>query len=209
MCPKRNDSHFLESGYPQAYTDFLYITHNSVPKYIEPSQKYINDLQNAAVVKKAGFDQSKENLTDVKEKLIEAETYICDEEISHGIDVYMGLADRFIREFYQYHVAAYLYKKCISLSQQAEDVRLEALSEMGYAKCHDLFDRSDAAIHNLEKAISKANDPDTISKVSGELIDIYQKLCDKYEAEAKGYDSNIQSALKYYQKCLDVCKKSE
>lgn len=120
----------------------------------------------------------------------------------------MKMADQFIKQFHMYHVATYLYKKCIDLSIRANDNTFEALSEMGFARCHDLFDRSDAAIHNLEKAISKAEDEETISKVSEELISIYKQMCAKYESEAKGYDSNIQQALKYYQKCLKVCEKS-
>jgi hypothetical protein len=30
----------LEDGYAQAFADFHYITHNNIPKYIDPSPKY-------------------------------------------------------------------------------------------------------------------------------------------------------------------------
>ena len=137
-----------------------------------------------------------------------AEEGIAEEEYETSIDVYMEMANNYMDIYHDYHIAAYLYKKCITLAQLAEDKNKEALAEMGFAKCHDLFDRSDAAINNLEHAKAKATDQETVSKVSEELIAIYRKLAEKYLVEAKGYDFNAQKALDNYRKCIDVCTDS-
>jgi len=159
--------------------------------------------------KKVVFQQTEEFLQNLKDQLTEAEVHIGENDFEHGITIYMTLAESYLDDYREYHVAAYLFKKCIQLAELKEDPNKEALAEMGFAKCHDLFDRSDDAIHNLEKAISKATDFDTIGKVSEELISIYKKLAEKYEHEAKGYDDNIQRSLDYYEKCIVVCRKSE
>jgi hypothetical protein len=72
-------------------------------------------------------------------------------------------------------------------------LRREALAEMGFAKCHDLFDKSDEAILNLENSMRKAEDedPQTVKIISRELITIYKKLAEKYEVEAKDFDENV------------------
>lgn len=64
---------------------------------------------------------------------------------------------------------------------------------MGFAKCHDLFDKSDEAILNLENSMKKAGDghSDTVKLISKELIAIYKKLAEKYEVEAKDFDENV------------------
>ena len=42
-------------------------------------------------------------------------------------------------------------------------------------------------------------DQETVRLISKELIDIYKKLAEKYEVEAKDFDENIQAALGYYE----------
>jgi molecular chaperone GrpE (heat shock protein) len=81
---------------------------------------------------------------------------------------------------------------------------------MGFAKCHDLFDKSDLAILSLENSMKKAEDqhPETVKLISKELIAIYKKLAEKYEVEAKDFDENVQAALGYYEKCLVVCDRA-
>ena len=79
---------------------------------------------------------------------------------------------------------------------------------MGFAKCHDKFDKSDEAIMSLEKSMAKADSQETKKEVAGELISIYRKLAEKYEVEAKEFDENVQAALNYYEKCLIVCNKA-
>lgn len=54
---------------------------DSVPRYIEPSQKYINDLENNAAYMKIGFPHTSTNLLDLKKKLVKAEEYIEEERI--------------------------------------------------------------------------------------------------------------------------------
>ena len=81
---------------------------------------------------------------------------------------------------------------------------------MGFAKCHDLFDKSDLAILSLENSMKKAEDqhPETVKLISKELIAIYKKLAEIYEVEAKDFDENVQAALGYYEKCLGVCDRA-
>lgn len=82
---------------------------------------------------------------------------------------------------------------------------------MGFAICHDLFDKSDEAIENLEMAMQKAElakDSTVVKRVSEELIKIYQKLAERFEIDAKEFDENIDTALNYYEKCLEVCEKA-
>lgn len=85
------------------------------------------------------------------------------------------------------------------------------MAEVGFAICHDLFDKPDEAIEYLEVALQKAElakDPVTIRMVSEELIKIYQKLAEKNEMDAKDYDDKFQIALGFYEKCLQVCEKA-
>jgi tetratricopeptide (TPR) repeat protein len=95
-------------------------------------------------------------------------------------------------------------------SPNLQDLKREALAEMGFAKCYDLFDNSDQAIDSLENSIKKAEgqDKETMRLISKELITIYKKLAEKYEVEAKDFDENIQAALGYYEKCLEVCRRA-
>lgn len=80
---------------------------------------------------------------------------------------------------------------------------------MGFARCHDLFDRSDLAILNLEDAVKKATDQKTASIISKELIEIYKKMAQKFDLSAKSFDEDVRTALDYYEKCLVVCQKAK
>lgn len=88
-----------------------------------------------------------------------------------------------------------------------------ALGNLGFARCNDLFDKSDDAIQYLEKAMKLAkNHPPTTQLISKELIDIYKKMAQKYENEVSNTDKMEQDkdkALEYYQKCLDMCSQAD
>lgn len=177
------------------------------------------EVQNSNL-KRPNYYGNEKYLTSLKERLIQADMFIYNDEIDNAIEQYMQLAKDFIDRIKDYHVSAYLYKKCMELAKKKKvnflflffkDLSKEALAEMGFAKCHDLFDKADEAIENLEAAMQKAElakDSATVREVSKELIQIYQKLAEKYEIDAKDFDENIDTALKYFEKCLEVCEKT-
>jgi hypothetical protein len=91
-----------------------------MPVYIVPSQNYEKGLQSNGGRYRGYFIQSEENLVELKKDLKEADDYVSDEDFSKAIDCYMELARSFIEEHHDYHVSAYLYKKCIELSKLCE-----------------------------------------------------------------------------------------
>lgn len=129
------------------------------------------------------------------------------------MEKYTELANYFLTEYEEYHVAAYFYHKRITLAEKVGNKVEMALGNLGFARCNDLFDKSDDAIQYLEKAMKLAkNHPPTTQLISKELIDIYKKMAQKYENEVSNTDKMEQDkdkALEYYQKCLDMCSQAD
>ena len=119
------------------------------------------------------------------------------------------MADYFLSDCEEYHVATYYYEKCMNLAEKRKDNIAQAIAKKGYAKCNVFFDRADDAIVNLEEAISLAHDNEqTMKSVSKELIEIYKAMASKCENDVINPDEQ-QNALIYYDKCLEVCNQAD
>lgn len=75
------------------------------------------EVQNTGL-KRPNFYENEKYLLSLKENLKEADNFICDEDFDSAIDKYMELALDFIKRIKDFHVSAYLYKKCMEIAKK-------------------------------------------------------------------------------------------
>ena len=64
------------------------------------------------------FVENEGSLTKLKEDLKRAEDSLEGDEFEDAIAEYMTLAEMFMERYKNYHVSAYLYKKCMELAKE-------------------------------------------------------------------------------------------
>lgn len=135
--------------------------------------------------------------------------FLSEERWNEVLGSYKRLAEYFLTEFEEYHVAAYFYTKSIDIAEKLKDHTEFAEARLGLSKCYVLFDRSDDAINLLEKTLKMIkNDQRTMHKIAQELIENYKRIAAKYDTDSSSPEDQEKS-LDYYQRCLDVCTQVE
>lgn len=84
---------------------------------------------------------------------------------------------------------------------------MEGRSKLGQARCYDHLNNTGGAIEILEKSLEQAqkNEITQIVEITAkELMNIYQKVAESFD---KG-ENDIDKALSYYEKCLNVSRTS-
>ena len=102
----------------ESYTDFFYVTHGKVPKYIQEIKKKYQDMDNNKMQIKC-YPEDKGSLSLLRKQLIIGEDYLLDERYYEAITNYNQLASMFLDEKLQlYHEAAYFYHKSIDICKK-------------------------------------------------------------------------------------------
>lgn len=82
---------------------------------------------------------------------------------------------------------------------------MEGRSKLGQARCYDRLNNTGDAIEILEKNLDQAQRfsiTQIVEITAKELMIIYQKVAESFD---KG-ENDIDKALSYYEKCLNVAK---
>ncbi|KAM3132429.1 hypothetical protein pb186bvf_015529 [Paramecium bursaria] len=210
----------LTQGYVQSYTDFFYITYQSIPLLFHASaQMSLFDHFNIKEViyriyllkvKHQQINQSQDFLEDLKRSLIQAEesTRYQLPDRSAALEGYLILAEQFQNNHQDYIVSAYFYKRVINIARQCNEQQFEGKGRLGYGKCHYQVGLIDQSINILEESQKLCEELglETVSEqMSGQLIQIYNKMASEYE---KGEGEQINQALHYYEKCREAAQKS-
>jgi len=196
---------FLQDGYLQSYIDFFYLTNETTPSMIVPSQRLIEEYK-MNKSEKHHLEMSEDSLKKLYDDLLEAEKYLREGHTIECLHQYEGVCKAYER-LNDYETASYFYKRCLEVSKEAKYIDGEAKAYMGLGiweeKVFNIFESMKYHETALEKAID-GNLRDIINKISKELIRVYNNIAKEYE---KKHD--FTRSLEYFEKCLDACKKAE
>jgi len=195
----------LQEGYLQSYIDFFYLTNETTPSVIVPSQKLIEEYK-MNKKEKHHLELSEESLVKLSEDLVEAENYLRENHTIEWLNQYEGVCNAYER-LNDYETASYFYNRCLEVSKEAKYIDGEAKAYMGLGiweeNVFNIFESMRYHETALEKAID-GNLPDIIRKISKELVRVYNNIAKSYETK-----NDFDKSLEYFEKCLDACKKAD
>ena len=99
----------------QAYIDFFYITNETTPSFIEPSDKLIKEYQ-LNKRRKGRFVQNQDSLTDLSDRLIEGENYMREDGASKQCFKTYEEVARMFEALDDWETASYFYKRILDVS---------------------------------------------------------------------------------------------
>jgi len=94
------------------------------------------------------------------------------------------------------------------LSKNSDEQEWCGKAKLGYGKCYDRMGQPEEAISILEENLQEAEAGELgiiVEMISKELIQIYYKMA---ESAIKS-EQNIEVALSFYEKCLEVSRKAD
>lgn len=195
----------LQEGYLQSFIDYLYLTNETTPSMIVPSQKLLEEYR-MNKRRKDHLDFSEESLVKLSEDLVEAENYLREGHTIECINQYDGIWKAYER-LNDYETASYFYNRILEVSKEAKYIDGEAQAYMGLGiweeKVLNPFESMGYHETALEKAID-GNLSDFIKKISQQLVRVYKNIAKSYE-DKEEYDKSLE----YFEKCLDACKKAD
>jgi tetratricopeptide (TPR) repeat protein len=195
----------LQEGYLQSYIDFFYLTNETTPSVIVPSQKLLEEYK-MNKVEKHHLELSEESLVKLSEDLVEAENYLREGHTIECLHQYEGVCKAYER-LNDYETASYFYNRCLEVSKEAKYIDGEAKAYMGLGICEEKVFNIFESMRYHETALEKAIDgnlPDIIRKISQELVRVYNNIAKSYETK-----HDFDRSLEYFEKCLDACKKAD
>ena len=119
----------------QAYVDFFYITTETTPSEIEPSQK-LQEEYKLNKRKKQKFKHTEDNLKNLSDDLQSAEDYNRNGETEKCLQRYRKVAQEFMDKN-DYETASYFYKKCLDVSTEDGHLKGEAEAYLGLGHCEE------------------------------------------------------------------------
>jgi tetratricopeptide (TPR) repeat protein len=195
----------LQEGYLQSFIDFFYLTNETTPAVIQPSQKLLEEYK-MNKSEKHHLELSEESLVKLSEDLVEAENYLREGHTIECLHQYEGVCNAYER-LNDYETASYFYQRCLEVSKEAKYIDGEAKAYMGLGICEEkvfnIFESMKYHETALEKAID-GNLPEIIRKISQELVRVYNNIAKSYEQK-----HDFGRSLEYFEKCLDACKKAD
>ena len=108
----------LQQGYLQSFIDYLYLTNETTPSMIIPSQKLLEEYR-MNKRRKDHLDFSEESLVKLSEDLIEAEKYLREGHTIECIHGYEGICKAYER-LNDYETASYFYNRILEVSKEAK-----------------------------------------------------------------------------------------
>ena len=164
----------MQQGNVQAYVDFFYITTETTPSEIEPSQK-LQEEYKLNKRKKTRFEPTEDNLQALSDDLQSAEDYNRNGDIEKCLERYKKVAKDFMQKN-DYETASYFYKKCLDVSIEQGVIKGEAESYQGLGKCEENVLNIFYAKGYLEDALNKAVEgslEELEKQISKDLVRVY------------------------------------
>lgn len=195
----------LQEGYLQSYIDFFYLTNETTPSQITPSQRLLEEYR-MNKRRKDYLEFTEETLVKLSEDLVEAENYLREGHTIECIYKYEGICKSY-QNLRDYETASYFYNRILEVSKDAKYIDGEAQAYMGLGICEENVLNPFESMQYHETALEKAIDgnlPDIIKKVSQELVKVYKNIAKSYENK-----EDYGHSLEFNEKCLDACKKAD
>ena len=195
----------LQEGYLQSFIDYLYLTNETTPSMIQPSQKLLEEYR-MNKRRKDHLDFSEESLVKLSEDLVQAEDYLREGYTKECIQQYEGICKAY-EKLNDYETASYFYNRILEVSKEAKNIDGEAQAYMGLGICEEEVLNPFESMGYHETALEKAIDgniPNIIKKVSQQLVRVYKNIAKSYEQK-----DELDRSLEYFEKCLDACKKAD
>lgn len=194
----------LQQGYLQSFIDFFYLTTETTPSLIEPSQRLIEEYKMNKRIKEH-LDDSETTLVNISADLVQAENYLREGHTIECLKQYNSVCKAF-EGLNDYETASYFYNRCLEVSREAKYIDGEAQAYMGLGKCEEKIFNVFESMRYHETALEKAIDgnlPNIIKDISQELVRVYKNIAKNYEQK-----NDFNRSLEYFEKCLDACKKA-
>jgi hypothetical protein len=213
----------LEEGYIQAYIDFFYLTNDSTPSSLMPSEQLMKE-QKLNKQTKQRMPQDPDTLTEVMDILSSGEAAWREGQAQDCFNTYQKMATKFIG-YRDFETASYFHNRCLETSMEFKynEGEAKALKGLGIAE-ENVFNKFEAKNH-LETALEKAKAGGTnerlIKEISMDLVRVYQQIANEYldsiksrqpsqnPAEMTERESLFEMSEQFFGKCLQVSMEQE
>lgn len=125
----------LSEGFMQAYIDFFYLTNETTPSCIEPSEK-LNEEKNLNKHMKLTLEQTPDNLMEICEILKNGELYWREQAARDCFKTYEMMAVKYVK-FNDYETASYFHQRCLDISIEFKYIEGEAKAHRGLGICEE------------------------------------------------------------------------
>ena len=197
--------HLLSEGFMQAYIDFFYLTNETTPSCIEPSDRLMEE-KNLNKHMKQTLDQTPENLVEISETLKNGEIYWREQAARECFKTYQGMAQMYVG-FNDYETASYFHQRCLDISIEFKYIEGEAQAHRGLGICEEKVFNKFPAMQHLETAMEKAKTGEllkVVREISKDLVRVYQMIANEY-LERNEFDMSLQ----FFEKCLGVAQEAQ
>ena len=152
----------------RAYVDFFYLTSETTPSRIEPSEKLMEEQKLNKQVKQT-LDQTPEQLTEISDCLVRGEQFHREgqQSVRNCFKTYELMAQKY-EQYRDYETASYFHQRCLDISIEFKFIEGEAKAHRGLGICEEKVFNKFAAQLSLETALEKAQ--------NGELNDVALSL---------------------------------
>ena len=146
----------LQQGYLQSYIDFFYLTNETTPSVITPSDKLLEEYK-LDRRKKQHLHFNEENLQALSADLVDAEQFLRDGNVKKSLELYRRVS-KIYEGLEDYETASYFYNRCLEISKEAKYVDGEALAYTGLGICEEKVLNIFESMRYHETALEKAID---------------------------------------------------
>jgi len=182
----------MQLGYVQAYVDFFYVTTETTPSEIEPSQQ-LQEEYKLNKRKKIKFEHTEQSLKALSDDLMSSEEFNRNGQTEKCLGKLKKVAKDF-EEKNDYETASYFYKKCLDVSVEDGLIKGEAEAYKGLGTCEKHVLNIFYAMGHLETALEKATDGniDSLQKeISRDLVKVYQTIAVQFQDQNE-FDKSLQ-----------------
>jgi len=195
----------LSEGFMQAYIDFFYLTNETTPSCIEPSDRLIEEQKLNKKLKQS-LEQTEEKLEQIADTLRDGEIHWRNQAQRDCFKTYERMAQMYVG-YNDYETASYFHQRCLDISIEFKYIEGEAQAHRGLGICEEKVFNKFPAMHHLETALDKANSGELVDVarvISKDLVRVYQMIANEY------LDKNeFNMSLQFFEKCLAVAKNAQ
>jgi len=151
------------------------------------------------------LSHNERTLVDLRDDLEEAEANWRKKDVRRCFRTYLKVASMFENNE-DYETASYFHQRCLEVSVEFKYIEGQALAFKGLGICEEKVLNYFEALMNLETALEKAVEgmlENHARDISRDLVRIYQTIAIQYQ-ENNQFDLSLQ----FFEKCLDVAKRS-
>jgi tetratricopeptide (TPR) repeat protein len=172
----------LKSGWMKAYIDFFYLTHETTPSVIVPSEQLKQEYDQGKREKRRLNCHSERTLLDLKDDLKNAEEEWRKKDVRRCFRTYLKVAVMF-EELGDYETASYFHQRCLEVSVEFKYIEGQAYAFKGLGICEEKVLNFFEAMNNLETALEKAVEgmlENLAREFSRDLVRVYQTIAIQY-----------------------------